>query len=104
MDDLIPHRMLTSRRPVAVMLGHLRGAGLDGSDPASLSKPAYDLLRSGGYGGPPFTGPVYTDDLSSMAAINERYGVAEAVLKSLQAGPMSRLDHHRRGARRVEFA
>jgi len=29
---------------------------------------------------------VYTDDLSSMAAINERYGVPEAVLRSLQAG------------------
>ena len=29
---------------------------------------------------------VFTDDLSSMAAINERYGVAEAVLRALQAG------------------
>jgi beta-N-acetylhexosaminidase len=29
---------------------------------------------------------VYTDDLSSMGAINQRYGVAEAVLRSLQAG------------------
>ena len=41
---------------------------------------------SGGYGGPPFDGPVFTDDLSSMAAISDRYGVAEAVLRSLQAG------------------
>ena len=39
-----------------------------------------------GYGGPPFNGPVFTDDLSSMQAINERYGVPEAVLRSLQAG------------------
>ena len=85
-NDLIPYRMLTTQAPVAVMLGHLQVPGLTGTDPASLSKPAYDLLRSGGYGGPPFTGLVYTDDLSSMAAINERYGVAEAVLKSLQAG------------------
>jgi beta-N-acetylhexosaminidase len=85
-DDLIPYRTLTTQAPVAVMLGHLEVPGLTGDVPASLSKPAYDLLRSGGYGGPPFTGLVYTDDLSSMAAINERYSVAEAVLKSLQAG------------------
>ena len=44
------------------------------------------LLRSGGYGGPPFNGPVFTDDLSSMKAITDRYGVAEAVLRALQAG------------------
>ena len=85
-NDLIPYRTLTTQAPVAVMLGHLQVPGLTGTDPASLSKAAYDLLRSGGYGGPPFTGLVYTDDLSSMAAINQRYGVAEAVLKSLQAG------------------
>jgi beta-N-acetylhexosaminidase len=85
-DDLIPYRTLTTQRPVAVMLGHLQVPGLTGTDPASLAKPAYDLLRSGGYGGPPFTGLIYTDDLSSMAAINERYSVPEAVLRSLQAG------------------
>jgi beta-N-acetylhexosaminidase len=85
-DDLIPYRTLTTQRPVAVMLGHLQVPGLTGTDPASLSKPAYDLLRSGQYGGPPFTGLVYTDDLSSMAAITERYSVPDAVLRSLQAG------------------
>jgi beta-N-acetylhexosaminidase len=85
-DDLIPYRTLTTQHPVAVMLGHVQVPGLTGTDQASLSKPAYDLLRSGGYGGPPFTGLVYTDDLSSMAAINEQYGVPEAVLRALQAG------------------
>lgn len=85
-DDLIPYRTLTTQHPVAVMLGHVQVPGLTGADQASLSKPAYDLLRSGGYGGPPFTGLVYTDDLSSMAAINEQYGVPEAVLRALQAG------------------
>ena len=85
-DDLIPYRTLTTQHPVAVMLGHVVVPGLTGSDQASLSKPAYDLLRSGGYGGPPFAGLVYTDDLSSMAAINEQYGVPEAVLRALQAG------------------
>ena len=45
------------------------------------------LLRDGtGYGGPPFNGPVFSDDLSSMAAISDRFGVAEAVLRALQAG------------------
>ena len=29
---------------------------------------------------------MFSDDLSSMAAINSRYGVAEAVLRALQAG------------------
>ncbi|MCV7298226.1 glycoside hydrolase family 3 protein [Mycobacterium barrassiae] len=85
-DDLIPYQTLTTQHPVAVMLGHLQVPGLTGTDPASLSKPAYDLLRSGGYGGPPFTGLVYTDDLSGMAAITDYYGVPEAVLAALQAG------------------
>ena len=33
-----------------------------------------------------FGGLVFTDDLSSMGAINQRYGVADAVLRALQAG------------------
>jgi beta-N-acetylhexosaminidase len=85
-NDLVPYRTLTAAAPVAVMVGHLEVPGLTGTDPASLSAPAYELLRSGNYGGPPFNGLVYTDDLSSMAAINERYGVSTAVLKALQAG------------------
>jgi beta-N-acetylhexosaminidase len=85
-NDLIPYQTLTTQGRVAVMLGHLEVPGLTDDTPASLSKAAYDLLRTGGYDSPPFTGLVYTDDLSSMAAINERYGVAEAVLMSLQAG------------------
>jgi len=84
--DLIPYQTLTAQEPVAVMVGHLQVPGLTGSEPASLSPAAYDLLRSGGYGGPPFGGVIFTDDLSSMAAINQRYGVAEAVLRALQAG------------------
>ena len=85
--DLVPYRTLVSATPVAVMLGHLQVPGLTGDDPASLSAAAVQLLRNGvGYGGPPFNGPVFTDDLSSMGAISDRYGVAEAVLLSLQAG------------------
>ena len=75
-----------TRKPVAVMVGHMQVPGLTETDPASLSKAAYDLLRSGHYGGRPFDGPVFTDDLSSMGAITQRYSVPEAVLKALQAG------------------
>lgn len=85
-SDLVPYRTLTAEAPVAVMVGHLEVPGLTGDTPASLSAAAVNLLRSGGYGGPAFNGPVFSDDLSSMAAINSRYGVAEAVLRALQAG------------------
>ncbi|OBF59721.1 beta-glucosidase [Mycobacterium sp. 852002-53434_SCH5985345] len=85
--DLVPYRTLITVAPVAVMLGHLQVPGLTGDDPASLSHAAVQLLRDGvGYGAPPFNGPVFTDDLSSMGAISDRYGVAEAVLRTLQAG------------------
>ncbi|RDH80476.1 glycoside hydrolase family 3 protein [Mycolicibacterium moriokaense] len=85
-DDLVPYRTLTTQAPVAVMVGHMQVPGLTGNDPSSLSPAAYGLLRSGGYGGPPFGGLVFSDDLSSMGAINQRYTVPEAVLKALQAG------------------
>jgi beta-N-acetylhexosaminidase len=86
-DDLVPYRTLVSAAPVGVMIGHLQVPGLTGDQPASLSKAAIQLLRTGtGYKGPAFDGPVFSDDLSSMAAINEHYGVPEAVLRALQAG------------------
>jgi beta-N-acetylhexosaminidase len=86
-SDLVPYRTLVAAAPVGVMVGHLQVPGLTGDDPASLSPQAVRLLRDGvGYKGPPFTGPVFSDDLSSMAAISDRYGVSEAVLRSLLAG------------------
>jgi beta-N-acetylhexosaminidase len=86
-NDLVPYRTLITASPVAVMVGHLQVPGLTGDDPASLSRPAVQLLRAGsGYGAPPFNGPVISDDVSSMAAISDRYGVAEAVLRTLKAG------------------
>ena len=85
-NDLVPYGPLTTQGNVAVMVGHMEVPGLTGDLPASLSPAAYELLRTGGYGGAPVGGLVYTDDLSSMGAINQRYGVSDAVLKSLQAG------------------
>ena len=85
--DLGPYRTLLGQLPVGVMIGHMQVPGLTGNDPASLSSAAVALLRKGtDYGGPPFNGPVFTDDLSTMKAITERYSVPEAVLKALQAG------------------
>jgi beta-N-acetylhexosaminidase len=86
-NDLVPYQTLTTAAPVAVMVGHLQVPGLTaGNDPASLSPAAYDLLRSGGYGGPGFGGLVFTDDLSGMGAISNQYSVPDAALKALQAG------------------
>jgi beta-N-acetylhexosaminidase len=85
-DDLVPYRELAQLPGTAVMVGHMQVPGLTGDDPASLSPDAYGLLRTGGYGGLPFTGVVFTDDISSMGAINQHYTVAQAALKALQAG------------------
>jgi beta-N-acetylhexosaminidase len=86
-NDLVPYRTLVSEAPVGVMVGHMEVPGLTGDQPASLSRAAVQLLRDGtGYGGPPFNGPVFSDDLSEMAAITDRFGVPDAVLRALQAG------------------
>ena len=86
-NDLVPYRTLVTAYPVGVMVGHLKVPGLTGDEPASVSRAAVQLLRTGtGYGAPAFEGPVFTDDLSSMAAIKDRYSVPDAVLRSLQAG------------------
>jgi beta-N-acetylhexosaminidase len=85
-SDLLPYQALVGSVQAAVMVGHLDVPGLTNGEPASLSPAAIGLLRDGGYGGPGFGGVVFTDDLSSMRAIADRYGVPDAVLKSLQAG------------------
>ena len=86
--DLVPYRTLVKATPVGVMVGHLQVPDLTPDDvPASLSREAVQLLRTGtGYNAPPFDGPVFSDDLSSMAAISDRYDVSDAVLRALQAG------------------
>jgi beta-N-acetylhexosaminidase len=86
-DDLIPYRTLVTTAPVGVMVGHLQVPELTGDEPASLNRAAVQLLRTGtGYQAPAFNGPVFSDDLSSMLAIKDRYSVPDAVLRTLQAG------------------
>ena len=85
--DLKPYVDLTAAKTAAgVMIGHMVVPGLT-TGPASLSPAAVNLLRTGtGYGGQPFNGPVFTDDLSTMKAITDVYSVPEAVLQALKAG------------------
>ncbi|WP_430334245.1 glycoside hydrolase family 3 N-terminal domain-containing protein [Rhodococcus sp. ACT016] len=85
--DLVPYRELVDTG-VGVMLGHLSVPGLTKDNlPASLSPDAVSLLRQGtGYGAPPFTGPIFTDDLSGMKAITDRYDIAQAVEQALASG------------------
>lgn len=86
-EDLVPYRTLI-QPGVGVMVGHLIVPGLTGPDtPASISEPAMSLLREGaGYGGRPFDGPIFTDDLSGMAAISAEYGIEQAATMALTAG------------------
>ncbi|WUM18242.1 glycoside hydrolase family 3 protein [Williamsia herbipolensis] len=93
-DDLVPYRTLLPGRSTpqvpstGVMVGHLIVPGLTGDElPASISPAAMRLLRSGaGYGGRPFDGPIFTDDLSGMAAISAKYPITEAVVRAVSAG------------------
>ena len=78
-NDLVPYRaLLNAVAPVrASMVGHLQVPDLTGNEPASVSRAAVQLLRTGvGYNGPAFDGPIFSDDLSSMAAINDHYTVS----------------------------
>lgn len=86
-SDLIPFAQL-STTDVGAMVGHLDVPGLtDPGVPASISPAAMSLLRDGvGYGAAPFTGPIFTDDLSGMAAITDRLGIVAAVEAALVAG------------------
>ncbi|MFF0488920.1 glycoside hydrolase family 3 N-terminal domain-containing protein [Nocardia sp. NPDC004068] len=85
--DLVPFRNLVGSG-AAVMVGHLDVPGLTTPDtPASISPQVMSLLRQGsGYGAAPFDGPIFTDDLSGMAAITSRLGIADAVAAALEAG------------------
>ncbi len=87
-NDLVPYRaLLNAVAPQGAMVGHLQVPDLTGNEPASVNRAAVQMLRTGvGYNGPAFDGPIFSDDLSSMAAIKDHYTVPEAVLHTLQAG------------------
>lgn len=90
--DLVPFRNLIDSQDngtaPAVMVGHLDVPGLTTAGvPASISPAAMALLRLGtGYGAAPFEGPIFTDDLSDMAAITNRLSIPDAVSAALKAG------------------
>ncbi|WP_043659359.1 glycoside hydrolase family 3 N-terminal domain-containing protein [Nocardia thailandica] len=86
-SDLVPYRNLIGSG-AAVMVGHLDVPGLTAPDvPASISPAVMSLLREGtGYGAAPFQGPIFTDDLSGMAAITSRLSIDAAVEAALVAG------------------
>lgn len=81
-DDLLPYRTLLTSGPAAVMVGHLDVPGLTGGLPATLSAPAYRLLR----GEMGFEGLVMTDDLGAMKAISDQHDLPDAVVNALRAG------------------
>lgn len=85
--DLVPFRNLIDSG-AAVMVGHLDVPGLTTPNvPASISPQAMALLRQGtGYNAKPYDGPIFTDDLSGMAAITARMGIEDAVAAALEAG------------------
>ncbi|MCF8609353.1 glycoside hydrolase family 3 protein [Gordonia sp. HY285] len=88
-SDLVPYKtLLTDPGDAGVMVGHLIVPGLTGPEtPASISPRAIGMLRSGKrYGGVPFDGVVFSDDLSGMKAISEKYPIQVAVRKAINAG------------------
>jgi len=82
-DELAPFRLLIERgKADIVMSAHIVHRGLDPSGPATLSpKVLQGLLREKLR----FDGVVTTDDLH-MGAIQQNYGLEEAVVRALQAG------------------
>lgn len=87
-SDLVPFRtLLRDPGTAGAMVGHLIVPGLTKGLPASISRPAIQMLRTGvGYDGPRFDGVIYSDDLSGMAAISAQYPIEQAVEKFILAG------------------
>lgn len=87
--DLVPYRtLLRDPGDAGVMMGHLIVPGLTAPDtPASISPRAIGMLRTGTkYDGPAFDGVIFSDDLSGMKAITDKYSIDQAVLQAFRAG------------------
>lgn len=91
--DLKPFAELLNMPGTASMVGHMEVPGLTApGEASSMSPQVYELMREGaGYGGAPYDGVIFTDDLSGMKAITDQYSVPEAVVQALVAGADSPL-------------
>lgn len=79
--EFIPFVKAVKSRVEMVMMAHLLVDAIDEKYPCTLSKPAYDLLRSE----LKFKKVIITDDME-MKAISDRYPYGEAALMALNAG------------------
>jgi beta-N-acetylhexosaminidase len=81
--ELLPYRALLGERVAdAVMTAHVFNRRLDRRYPATLSRPTITGLLRNELG---WNGPVVSDDLR-MGAIEQHYGLADAVVLALEAG------------------
>jgi beta-N-acetylhexosaminidase len=81
--ELMPYRVLVGERAAdAVMTAHVFNRHLDRRYPATLSRATIAGLLRQDLG---WNGPVVSDDLR-MGAIEQHYGLAEAVVLALEAG------------------
>ena len=78
--DLRPFSDLIRHGVPVVMMSNIDFAAFDRNTPASLSPAAYQLLRSMG-----FQGVAITDSIG-MGAVNQRWDMADAAVKAIQAG------------------
>tara|TARA_B100001971_G_scaffold214585_1_gene252794 strand:- start:11411 stop:12475 length:1065 start_codon:yes stop_codon:yes gene_type:complete len=79
--ELIPFQKAAKSRCETMMMAHLVVDAIDPELPTSLSKKAYDYLRSS----LKFNRVVFTDDME-MHAITDNYGVAESSVMAIEAG------------------
>ncbi|EQC46929.1 beta-N-acetylhexosaminidase [Bacteriovorax sp. Seq25_V] len=80
-EEFIPFVKAVKSRVEMVMMAHLQVDSIDEELPCTLSKNAYDLLRSE----LKFKKVIITDDME-MKAITDRYSYGEAALMALKAG------------------
>jgi beta-N-acetylhexosaminidase len=80
--EWIPFKAAIDKQVEAVMVAHILFPKIDPNSPASISKVIIGKQLRGtlGYGG-----VVFTDDLT-MGAIAKHYGIAEAAIRSVEAG------------------
>ena len=84
--DLVPFKAAIAAGAKAVMTAHIMVPALDGSRPATLSRPILDLLRlSQAEGGLGYQGLIVTDAIE-MGAIADTFGTARGTVLALAAG------------------